>query len=414
MVEFAASDVGRDGNDSSDTDPDMPELVPVPRIVAPELDRGRDSGRSCMPRTLLCQSGITLGSRPIRNHWAKQRTLPPLTNPMATVNDMSGSVSAMRLDSSSLSGDTPAPLRFAMKVSTSFGERADALATALDKLLPSVCPSDPPIAEIADGKSVADLDIPVEVGCQIATSNDFDAELAGVQQGLDEDTDSGSEGVDSDVDPEADGATLANPAGSRKPQARPVAAVPRGAPGVAPASKSVKSAVASARRTANEYAAAQEDDEIATDNSFGPRFKGLAPEELTVAKAAWSLHSLANVRCPSARESKRAAASILDELRARAAPGPQLGKNGGGRAADESQKPTFRRPQAHVVAHQQSIRTIKCDDSRPGSRVMEECMAGSRKRKAPAGELGASHIGDMDGKRPARSICADMGDVACD
>jgi len=408
MADFAASNVGRGSTDSSDTDPDMPELVPVPRIAASDFDRGHGSDRSCMPRTLLCQSGMTLGSRPICNHGARQQSLPSVTTPAATVNDMSGSVSAMCSDSSSsLSGDAPAPLRFAIIGSTSFGERADALAAALDKESSSVCPPHAPISEIADGQSVADLDIPLQVGCQIATSNDIDAELAGVQQGLDEDTDSGSESVDSDVDPEADGA-------SRKPQARRIAAAPRGAPSVAPASKSVKSAVASAQRTANEYAAAQEDDEIATDNSFGPRFKGLAPEELTAAKASWSLHSLADVRCPSARESRLAAVSILDELRARAAPGSQLGKKGGGRAADEREKSMFRRPEAHVVAHQHSIRTIKCDDSRPGSRVMEECIAGSRKRKAPAGELGVSHIRRMDGKRRAHAICADMGVAACD
>lgn len=416
MVTHPERKVGKDEDGSSDTDPDMPELIPVPRVVVPASADAPDTNRSCMPRRLLCQTpGVTTWTRKSR-HGALQRAAPAVSNQEAAGRAAPEDASATGPNPSSPFGGLQLPPRLTMNGSTSFGARADALAAALDKMVPSVCPSDLPSAEEVDpGPVVADLDVPVSAECRAATSNDLDAELAGVRQGLDEDTDSESDAADSDAEPGADGAVVANVGGGRRTRAHP-AAVPRGAPAVAPASTTVRSAVASARRTANEYTASQEDDDEATETSFGPRFKGLAPEDLTSAKKTWTLHSLANVRCPSASESKLAAASLFDMLgrrqKARAPPTLQPSEDGCSVAADEGQKVSFRKRPAPVVSHQQSVKTTRCDESRPGERVMEECVVGSRKRKAPASERAGLPI--SFGKRPSRAMCADMGDQACD
>lgn len=403
---------GEDQDGSSDTDPEMPELIPVSRVVGFESAVVQDVSQSCMPRSLLCQSPvITLGFHSTSKPGVELGTVSDREAAGRVVSD---DASMTGPDSSSVSGGPRAPPRFTKTGSTSFGARADALAAALDNLMPSVCPCDvPTIEDVDSGPSAVDLDVPVSVECRAATSDDFDAELAGVQQGLDEDTDSGSEAADSDAELGGDGAARADMVSGRRVRARSASAVPRGAPGVAPASTTVQSAVAWARRTANEYSAAQEDDEETAEASFGPRFKGLAPEDLTAVKSSWTLHSLANVRCPSTRESKLAAASLFDALSrrqtARGAPTSQPNEDGGASNANKDQKVSFRRPAAHAVEHQQLNQTIRGDDSNPGVRVMQECIAGSRKRKAETHErAGLPHSGRMDRKRPARAICADM------
>jgi len=322
-----------------------------------------------------------------------------------------------------------------------FGQRAGSLAAALDCLSTLPGAVDGAVAEeVAAPTEPAGLtcDIPEEPEVEISAAAARRAACTGdayQDVGGDLQDDSDSDDVDDDEDGEAEVCDAAKQPGIEKRKAKRAQRQrreerlpeerPRGAPDAEPASFDVLDAVTAAGGGACAVRAAPRSEKqkhgakAALD--FGPRFQGLSSTAVAKAKASWKLYSLADVRESSSEDNRRAAATLLEDLRRRREQREGGASQDPPEETDCAKKLVFRKPprrdlNAPVASQAGSAATGNHASSTvPGARVMEECLAGSKRRATgpPGQETSAEATAPAAQQPPARrrrTICVGQDD----
>jgi len=374
-----------------------------------------------------------------------QPTLHPA--PTTTTTTTHGATVGSASPSDPRRDDPPTPFQIAAPTDSgsAFGERAGALAAALDRVGSSGSVAAAPDADAYAEASAAPAAVSQARWCRALPSENDHVEISATalrrfaasdQECIDllgeEDDDTDEAEGDSDDDDErlraAEGAggagaggdaggatgggggagdTLCRSSGTgkrkgvgakrRKREGGPRADRdrPPGAPAVGPASSVVDAAVRAAAADAEavvptaEVSCSGGGSGEATTVSFGPRFQGMSAPELEAAQKQWTLHSLADVQPTTSDDNRLAAANLFAELRGRRRLGATAvaaveGNTAATQAVAEGvPRPTFRRPAPRHDQRETLPAPALCEQ-RDGVRIMEECVAGGgarRKRK---------------------------------
>jgi len=439
------------GSDSDSTHESMPELTPYPPPVQEPGDAGTSDGQNTLQQHPLQQQGWKPAtSRPGRQNRLAVSTMSRTTS--------SGKGATLRSDpgvKNILGADAWAPPQPSTSSSSDFAKRADALAAVLDQQQTmKVAATSDSTGKVELAHAPRDLDdhedgieVSTEAELRARQSVKLDEELAGMHEDSDSE-DNPDEDDDEDVDAVGNSGgdsasghghpSSQNTETRRKSASTETSLPPPGAPPVAPASPLVKAAVDAAdkadakgcsalitRRSESRRCGGGEG-----DVSFGPRFQGLNPAELNDVRSRWSLHSLADVKITSKEGNQQVAADFFRELRERrercersAAMATasdertraswSSGGDGRSDTLTPAYKPTFRHPTS-----QGSERACKRSSGSgcgvaPGGLVMEECVAGVKRRSAAVNSGGKASSCSAS-KKARRTVCLAIQDPAGD